>query len=448
MTNDNAQMTVIVGLGVSGSACLRYLHARGYQLAVMDTRQSPPGLDQARRLLPEQALLMGGLDADCLRRAARVVLSPGVSLQTPAVAAAAAAGVPVIGELELFAEAVNAPVIAVTGSNGKSTVTSLVGQMLQAAGLDVAVGGNLGTPALDLLRDAPAPDAYVLELSSFQLETVDALEPVASVVLNVSEDHLDRHHSLDAYAHIKSRIFRGNGLMVLNRDDALVRRMAIRGRRTVWFAKSAPRSVDDYGLLEVDNDCWLFRGDERLVALSEMQLQGRHNLLNGAAAIALATDLGAPIAVCLEVLRQFRGLPHRMELVARHAGVAWINDSKATNVGATAAAVAGIPGSLILIAGGEGKGQDFQPLAAALTNKVRAVVLMGRDATLIEAAVSGRVPTESAASLDAAVRIASQLAAPGDTVLLSPACASFDMFRNFEDRGDQFRRLVLAEGEA
>ena len=446
MRQEEAAITVIVGLGLSGMACLRHLHARGVAVAVTDSREQPPALEQALELLPAKDFSLGGLDAGLLGRAGRIVLSPGVAPDHPAVAAASAAGVPVVGELELFAAAVNAPVVAVTGSNGKSTVTSMLGAMLTAAGMDVAVGGNLGTPALDLLRDDPVPDAYLLEVSSFQLETAPGLRPAAATVLNISEDHLDRHGSLSRYAAIKATVFRGDGCMVLNRDDPAVRGMARPARRVIWFGAGVPAADTDYGLAEAGGDTVITRGDEPLIGLREMQLQGRHNLLNAAAALALADCLGADRRRCLEAVRGFLGLPHRMELVARRDGVDWINDSKATNVGAAIAAVHGADRPVVLIAGGQGKGQDFRPLADALAGRARAALLLGEDADLLEAALADRVPTLRVTDLADALARARDLARRGDAVLLSPACASFDMFRDYRHRGDAFREAVLAGG--
>lgn len=438
---DKARQTVIVGLGASGLACLRFLHRHGVTVRVTDSRESPPGADKARALVPGLDMRLGGIDREWLLAAAEVVLSPGVSPEEPAVAAAADAGVPVIGEVELFARQARAPVIAITGSNGKSTVTALVGEMAREAGRDVAVGGNIGTPALDLLRDAE-PELYVLELSSFQLETLYSLRPIAATVLNLSEDHLDRHHSLENYAAIKARIFAGEGCMVLNRDDPFVRRMARPGRHGVWFGGGVPESSHDYGLRQTPGETWLCRGDSPLIRATGLRLQGRHNLINALAALALAEAAGLPLEPCLRALRAFPGLPHRMQWIARRAGMDWINDSKATNVGATLAAVEGLDRSLVLIAGGDGKGADFDPLAQVLEGRARAVVLLGRDAPRLEQVLAPVVRTERAVDMDQAVLRAAELGRPGDAVLLSPACASLDMYVNYMARGDAFADAV------
>ncbi len=432
-TND---VTVVVGLGKTGLACLRHLHAQGRPVAVTDSRAEPPGLAAARELLPDSAIAVGGFDAERLARAAEIVISPGVSPEEPALAAAAAAGVPVLSEIELFARVARAPVIAITGSNGKSTVTTLVGAMAERAGVDAAIGGNLGTPALELLR-TPEPALYVLELSSFQLEHTETLRAVAAVVLNISPDHMDRYTDLNAYATAKARIYRHAETSVINADDPAVSAM----RDGVPFSvETAP--LQGWGLLARQGRTYLARHGEPLLATSELRIAGRHNLANALAALALAEAAGLPLAACLEALRDFQGLEHRTQWVAEANGVRWYDDSKGTNVGATLAAVAGLPGRLVLIAGGEGKDQDFAPLRDALRDKARAVVLIGRDASLIEAALQGVVPVHHAADMDEAVRLAGTLAQAGESVLLSPACASFDMFSGYEERGRVFQQAA------
>jgi UDP-N-acetylmuramoylalanine--D-glutamate ligase len=373
------------------------------------------------------------------------VLSPGLALREPAVAAAAAAGVPVLGDIELFAREARAPVVAITGSNGKSTVTTLLGEMARDQGRDVRVGGNLGTPALDLLGERE-PELYVLELSSFQLETTHSLDAYAATVLNVSPDHMDRYDSLGEYAAAKARVFRGSGAMVLNRDDPWVVGMATAGRPVRGFTLRAP-AAGDLGVLEVGGQSWLARGREPLLAESALRIRGRHNTANALASLALGQAVGLGDTGMLETLRRFPGLPHRCQWVAAAAGVDWYNDSKGTNVGATVAAVQGLRprGRVVLIAGGDGKGADFSPLREGLAGLVRAVVLIGRDGPRIARALDGVLPTGFAADLPAAVAECRRLAQPGDAVLLSPACASFDMFRNYEHRGEAFVDAVHAE---
>ncbi len=439
-THNSKGSTVVVGLGATGLSCLRFLRRQPGALWAMDSRAQPPGAGEAAALV-DRPLALGALDPDLLLSADRVVLSPGVPADLPLLDEARAAGIPVLGDIELFARHANAPVVGITGSNGKSTVTTLLGAMAEAAGSDVAVGGNLGTPALDLIRE-PAPDAYLLELSSFQLETTDSLRPLAAVVLNVSADHMDRHGDLGRYADIKARIYRGDGVMVLNADDPVVMAMAQPRRRTILFSGSLPAASGGYGLSEHDGETWLMRGSRALLPASALRVRGRHNLTNALAALALAEVLELDPAACDSALRSYRGLPHRSQWLACKAGVDWFDDSKATNVGAAAAAIAGMPGPLVLLMGGDGKGADFAPLAACMDQRIRGVILFGRDAPQLAAALQGHAMVYRAEDLDDAVLQAAQLATAGDSVLLSPACASFDMFDNYQARGRAFAAAV------
>ena len=437
----DGQRVLIVGLGRTGLSVARFLAARGVELAVTDSRVEPPALAELKEELPDVAVFVGGFDQGAFERADCVVISPGVSLREPAVAAAIHQGVPVIGDIELFARHAQAPVVAITGSNGKSTVTALLGEMARAAGLDVRIGGNFGTPALDLLQ-GPAPALYILELSSFQLETTRSLDARSAVVLNVSEDHMDRYGDLAEYTAAKAHVYDGTGVMVVNADDPRVAALARPGREIVRFGLSAPEA-GNFGLRSEQGREWLCHGTERLLGADALRLRGRHNLANALAALALADAAGIPRAAQTEGLQRFSGLPHRMQWVAERDGVVWFNDSKATNVGAALAAIAGAPGErLVLIAGGEGKGQDFRPLRQAISERGRAAVLIGRDASHIESALQGIVPVAHAADMMQAVALASGLAEPGDSVLLAPACASFDMFRGFEHRGEAFVSAV------
>lgn len=440
---DLSGLTVVVGLGKSGLSVVRTLLSLGAEVAVTDSRAEPPGLAAAQRDFPALPCYLGGFEPQVLARAARLVVSPGVSLQTPAIAAAQARGTPIWGDIELFARLAAAPVAAITGSNGKSTVTTLLGLMARQAGIRAAVGGNLGVPALDLLPMAnqAAPELYILELSSFQLETTHSLNAAVATVLNISPDHLDHHADLAAYIQAKRRVFRGDGVMVINTDDPTVTAMVEPGRRVLSFTLGAPES-GQFGLQRPAGEIWLAWGEEPWLAAAELKLQGDHNLANALAAFALGYALGWPRVAMLTALREFTGLPHRTQLVAESAGIRWYDDSKGTNVGATVAAVAGLAGPLILIAGGDGKGQDFSPLRAALADKVRALILIGRDAPLIAAAVNGAAPLHSARDMAHAVTTAAHLARPGDSVLLSPACASFDMFSGYEERGAVFAAAV------
>jgi len=432
--------TVVIGLGRTGLSAACHLREAGHDVLVMDSRAEPPARAELERTAPDVEVHAGGFEVALLRDATELVVSPGVSLNVSIVQAARARGIPVLGDIELFARAACAPVIGVTGSNGKSTVTTLVARMLEAGGARVQAGGNLGVPALDLLR-APVPDWYVLELSSFQLERTQSLRTRAAVVLNVSADHLDRHADMDEYAAAKGGIYRNCDVAVVNADDAVAARLAAGNQRRIEFTLGSP-PADGFGLIESASAAQLARGDEPLMPASDLRLAGRHNVANALAALALCAAAGVPLAGTLDALRSFTGLPHRMQLVAESRGVRWIDDSKGTNVGATVAAVRGLEGSFVLIAGGLGKGADFTPLAAALHRRARAVVLIGADAPSIAAALEGRCRIERATSMEDAVRRAAALAEPGDAVLLSPACASQDMFVDYADRGDQFARAA------
>ncbi len=436
---DKRPYAVIVGLGRSGLSAARYLHAQGWQLAVTDTRAQPPELAALAALDPAIPVRLGGLDAALLPQALCVVASPGISLALPFFAAARARGLEIVGDIELFARAANAPVAGITGTNGKSTVTTLLARMAQRAGLAVRVGGNLGEPALDLLEDGTA--LYVLELSSFQLETTTHLECRAATVLNVTADHLDRYASIGEYAAAKARIFARCDTAVVNLDDPLVMAMPRGARRTLSFSLHASVGAD-YAVAEQADGWWLTRAGTPLLPLARLRIKGLHNAANALAALALGEALELPLAPMLKELEEFPGLPHRSQWIAEVRGVTYINDSKGTNVGATLAAVGGMAGPLVMIAGGDGKNQDFAPLAAAFRGKVLHTVLIGRDAPLIARALAGVCTLETATTLPEAVRAAARAARPGDTVLLSPACASLDMFRDYTQRGAVFAQAV------
>jgi UDP-N-acetylmuramoylalanine--D-glutamate ligase len=368
-----------------------------------------------------------------------VVASPGVPLTEPFFAAARARGLEIVGDIELFARAVDAAVVGITGTNGKSTVTTLVARMAQRAGLKVRAGGNLGPPALELL--SAGTELYVLELSSYQLESTSSLACRAATVLNVSADHLDRYASLERYAAAKARIFARCDTAVINLDDPLVAAMPRTARRTLSFSLRAAIGAD-YAVAMLQGEWWLTRAGTPLLAVANLKIKGLHNAANALAALALGEALALPLPVMLEELVRFAGLPHRAQWVADVAGVSYIDDSKGTNVGATLAAVAGLPGPLLLIAGGDGKNQDFAPLAAAFRGKVRHALLIGRDAPRLAQALEGVCTLELCATLPEAVRAAARAARPGDTVLLSPACASLDMFRDYRHRGAVFAQAV------
>lgn len=438
MTSYRGKNVLVVGLGRTGAACARYFVEQGAHVTVTDSRAAPPGTVELRGLPVE--LRLGGFGTPRpVASYALAAVSPGVSLDEDFVRQLRAHGVPTLGDIELFARAAEAPVVAITGSNGKSTVTTLLGEMAKRAGLNVAVGGNLGTPALDLL--APEVQLYVMELSSFQLETVLSLRCKAAANLNVSPDHLDRHHSFEAYAEAKSRIFIGCELAVVNRQDAETERNVRAAHRKLSFGLDAPLA-GQYGLVKKGGEDWLACGDERLLKVSELKIHGLHNAANALAALALADAAGIARAASLAVLREFQGLRHRCEWVAEVGGVAYFNDSKGTNVGATLAALAGLPEPIVWLGGGQGKGQDFAPLRPVLAQKAHAAILYGQDAAQIERALADALPVYREADLAATVQRAHTVARRGDRVLLSPACASLDQFRNYEERGEQFCAFV------
>jgi UDP-N-acetylmuramoylalanine--D-glutamate ligase len=436
-------VSVILGLGRTGISCARHLAQRGHELRISDSRETPPGLAEFQAIGAAARLALGGFDESLLEGADQVVISPGISMHEPIVAAALGRGLDVVGDIELFAREAGGRTIGITGTNGKSTVTTLVGEIAEAARVAVRVGGNIGRPALDLLAGEPAA-LYVLELSSFQLETTRSLMLEAAVVLNVTADHFDRYSGMSDYGAAKARIYDHCATAVVNLDDELVCRMPRPGQRTVGF--SLTRSDADYSLRDLSGATWLVAGGEPVLPLAELRLSGRHNAANALAALALADACGLPRSASISAFEHFPGLPHRTQWVADVAGVRWVDDSKATNVGAAIAAVEGLAGPLVIIAGGEGKGQDFAPLAAAFRGKVRRAVLIGRDAGLIGAALQGACDVEFAASMDEAVAAARRAAQAGDTVMLSPACASFDMFRDYAHRGEVF--AAAARGAA
>jgi len=438
---DMARRTLVVGLGITGLSVARYLARQGVPVAIVDSRTEPPGLAELHADLPDDvALFLGGFNAEAFARAEQIVISPGVSRDEPEIVRALERGVPVIGDIELFARVARAPVIAVTGSNGKSTVVTLVSAMARRAGCDVRTGGNIGTPALDLLADGE-PELYVLELSSFQLESVQSLRPAAAVILNISADHMDRYADLQDYAAAKQVVYRNAAVQVVNRDDPVAARLADAGTAIVGYALRPPLN-DDYGILMRDDGRWLVRGARALLPVAEVRMAGRHNLSNALAALALGEAVGLPLAPMLETLREFSGLPHRMQFVAERGGVRWYNDSKGTNVGATLAAIEGIEGKLVLIAGGDGKGADFTPLAGALAGRARAVIVLGRDAVRLGELLQDVTRVIPVADMPSAVQAAAGVAVEGDTVLLSPACASTDMFSNYMERGEVFTQAV------
>ena len=448
-------MTLVVGLGISGRAICRHLSRRKVPYMVADTRSAPPGLDDFHAAHPGVEIYCGPLTGLDLSQVEEVVLSPGVDPAMPGLAelagrTRAATGEPlVVGEIALFVRTARAPIVAITGSNAKSTVTTLLGEMAVQAGRRVAVGGNLGTPALDLLHDNPDADLFVLELSSFQLETTPHLAAESAVFLNLSDDHLDRHRDMRGYRAAKLGIFHGARHAVVNAEDPMT-----------WpepplpaqerFTTQSP-AAGEWGIGRHDGEAWLMHGSDLLMPAGEVRLPGRHNQANALAALAVGHHLGLPMSTMRSVLGRFAGLPHRCEWIAEIQGVSWINDSKGTNVGATLAAIRGIgptlSGKLILLAGGVGKGADFAPLAAPVGEYARTALLFGMDAERLASALGGAVEVHAVEDLAAAMAWAQSLAEPGDCVLLSPACASLDQFANYQERGEAFRRWVLARQE-
>ena len=455
MTTANSAMdgnTVIVGLGKTGLSCARYLAQKGEPFVVVDSRANPPGLKELLSIAPNVNCYLGGFEPFVFEQAKRLIVSPGISVKESVIAGAKQRGAEIIGDIALFARHADAPIVAITGSNGKSTVTTMLDAMAQQAKLKVKVGGNLGVPALDLLdKDNKTPqqptEFYVLELSSFQLETTPDLHAFAAVVLNVSADHMDRYANLQEYVAAKQNIYHNCRHRVFNRDDPAVAAMitaeAAQSEDIVSFGLSAPLTELDFGVEHDGSQAWLVKGKQRLMPAEEIYLPGRHNQSNALAALALGETMGIPMDDMLSVLRSFSGLPHRMQLVATRNQVSWYNDSKGTNVGATVSAIAGMSGNKVLIAGGDGKGADFEPLReAVIANNVRLVILIGKDAERIADVLSGVVQIERASNMYAAVALANKLAKPDEKVILSPACASFDMFTDYQQRGEVFMEAV------
>jgi UDP-N-acetylmuramoylalanine--D-glutamate ligase len=441
---------LVVGLGDTGASCVRWLLEHDAEVRGTDSRAQPPHAGHLTEAFPEVMLTVGGFaDAD-FDWADLIVVSPGIAVATPAIAAAKAAGKDIVGDVELFARAIAgsaSKVIAITGSNGKSTVTSLAGHLCLAAGLDTVVAGNIGLPVLDALAEREMsdclPDVWVLELSSFQLETTTSLKADAATVLNISEDHMDRYASLADYATAKAGIFKGCRVQILNRDDAMTLAMISTGCDVQTFGLDESRNASQWGLIEQAGQRWLSCGPDRLFPVDALPIAGLHNAANALAALALCRAIGLPYEPMLKALENFKGLAHRVEFVARIGERTFYDDSKGTNVGATAAALNGFSEPVVLIAGGDGKGQDFTPLRDAVRN-ARAVIQIGRDGPVVEHAIAGACPVQRAETMAEAVNKAYALSQPGDVILLSPACASWDMFRNYAHRAEVFIASVKA----
>jgi UDP-N-acetylmuramoylalanine--D-glutamate ligase len=454
MSKQWAKKSVLVlGLGETGLSLVRWLTAQGARVRVADSRNNPPSLDLLQKEFPKADIHCGFFRSELLDGIELIAISPGVPLRDPFVEKAIAQGIPVVGDIELFALALpqnKCPkIIAITGSNGKTTVTSMVAAMCRAAGKDTVVAGNISPAVLDVLmqRDGKHPDVWVLELSSFQLETTHSLKADAATVLNISEDHMDRYNDMGEYIAAKARIFRADGhggVQVLNRDDADSSAMALLERKHITFGVNTTAvSAEDWGVETENADTWLVQGKQRVMKANELLVEGSHNVANALAALALCRAVDLPLLPLLEALRNFKGLPHRVEAVAEINGVIYYDDSKGTNVGATVAALNGLGRRAVVILGGDGKGQDFSPLEPAVAKHARAVVLIGRDAEKIAAVLqSCDVPQFSAADMSEAVRLGAVHALPGDAVLMSPACASFDMYRNYVHRAEAFISAV------
>jgi UDP-N-acetylmuramoylalanine--D-glutamate ligase len=429
---------LVLGLGDTGLSVARWVESQGGDFRVADTRASPPH----EKSLAKEKVFKGKFKTSLLKDVDLVCISPGVSVREEVVQAAIAKDIPVVGDIEMFAWSARGKRLAVTGTNGKTTVTALTGHLLRSAGVDCEVAGNIAPPALDaLLKRKKPPAVWVLELSSYQLETTWSLAPDAATMLNLSEDHLDRYAGLAAYAEAKARVFQGAGVQALNRCDSASMALALPGQTVVTFGLDAPEMPEDFGLA----GGYLVRGNERILAVADLPLAGTHNASNALAACALAVAAGVPLSALAKGLKSFRGLPHRMHRVALRGGVEWLDDSKGTNVGATVAALNGLSKKAVLILGGEGKGQNFSPLVPAIRAHARQVLLIGRDAPLIQKAIEASgIGIETCPSLEAAVARAAEIAASGDAVLLSPACASFDMFRDYKHRGEVFAAAVKA----
>jgi len=437
---EQAVYTLVVGLGKTGLSVVRYLRGLGEAVIVVDSRDIPPGLNGLKSDYSDVALHTGAFDVSLFLNAHRIIVSPGVALTEPALLAARKNNIEIIGDIDLFAHEVKAPVVGITGSNGKSTVTTLLALMAARTGLNAVASGNIGTPVLDSLNDDV--DLYVLELSSFQLETLQNMPMKAAVVLNISADHLDRYENLYAYAMCKQVIYENAEILVLNKDDALANQINKSDAKQLRFTLTEP-GENEFGLC-ANKSASLCFGQQELLAVDDLKIKGRHNLQNALAALALGHAIGLSMWSMLAVLKQFKGLPHRTQFVARINNVDWINDSKATNVGATIAALVGLPGKHVLIAGGIAKGADFSELTDVVKQHCRAVVLLGQDAEKIQAVIPEETTLKRVIDMRAAVAAAEALAQPGDNVLLAPACASFDMFENFEQRGDVFIQAVEA----
>ncbi|MCB1935647.1 MAG: UDP-N-acetylmuramoyl-L-alanine--D-glutamate ligase [Nitrosomonas sp.] len=455
--NLKGKQVLVLGMGETGLSLAKWLNRQEAKIRIADSRAMPLNLDAVMEWVPAGEIFTGPFEDAVFEGVEVIAMSPGIPMSEPHVQSAIKHGIPVVGDITLFKNALEknmankAKVLAITGTNGKTTVTAMVGAMLKNAGLNVAVAGNIGPAVLDALMQqldsGNMPEIWVLEMSSFQLELTEWLNADVATVLNVSEDHLDRYPGLQAYIEAKTRIFRnerqGEGVQVLNRDDESAMAMQIENRRHITFGLNEPDTENDFGIIRCGGEVWLAQGNNLLMKASELQLTGLHNAANALAALAICRAMQVSLAPLLSALRGFKGLPHRMEAVASLCGVTFIDDSKSTNVGSTVAALNGLQGNVVLIAGGDGKGQDFSLMRQAVVDGARAVVLIGRDAGSIAAELDENdVLVYFAQTMEDAVQKSFLLTHPGDVVLLSPACASFDMFRNYIHRAEVFVSAV------
>lgn len=443
----------LIGIGVTGYSVARFLRSTEKEFDVFDTRSNPPGLEKFKKEFPQAHIYLGNIDKGQLSAYREVILSPGLDSQSEWLKAAVGPSTKIMGDIDLFARQANAPIVAITGSNAKSTVTTLLGYMAEVAGKNVGVGGNLGTAALDLLADEK--ELYVLELSSFQLELVKELKPAAACILNISPDHMDRYPSMMAYHAAKQRVYMGAEKVVFNRDELLTQPLLQENQKAISFGMDKP-DLNQYGFAYKDGETLLVRGSETIVSANKLALKGLHNLSNLLAAFALGECVGLPMKAMIQAACEFAGLPHRCEFIAEQGEIVWINDSKATNVGAVRAALSGLGGvtisngsaeasrqkNIVLIAGGQAKGQSFAELAPLVRKHVKQLILIGEDADQIAQDIAEAAPSVLAVDMHAAVATAAEVASRGDTVLLSPACASFDMFSGYEERGRVFSQAA------
>ena len=446
MPHSNPDVRVIIGLGETGLSCARYFTRLNLPFMLLDSRLDPPKLSEFQKEFPHRVYHLGAFDLKHFQNCKELIVSPGVDLKEENISTAIQQyNLKPLGDIELFAQQALAPIIAITGSNAKGTVTSLVGKMIDQAKLKVAVGGNIGKPVLDLL-DEPIPDFYVLEISSFQLETTYNLHPKLASILNISPDHLDRHKTLTAYIQAKQRIYQNCEIALWNREDSSTY-PNYQAKKIISFGLDSLKSDSkEFGLHVVNQKTFLTEGNKILLPVEKIPIKGKHNWANALAALTIGRAIGLDLSAMLTALCQFKGLPHRCQWIKEHKGVTWYNDSKATNVGATLAALNGlgpaISGKIILIAGGLAKGADFSLLNDPIKRYVKNMILIGQDATLLKTALENSAAIDMAPDLAQAVKLAHHIAKQGDIVLLSPACASMDMFKNYEERGNVFSDLA------